>query len=86
MNTSEKNFESDIQAYLLENGYYSRTSHDYDKKLCLIPQDVLNFINATQPQEWQKYQTQYGDDAQTKLLQRLAQQIKKHNFMNLLVI
>lgn len=84
MNTSEKNFESDIQAYLLENGYHSRTSNDYDKKLCLIPQDVLNFINATQPQEWQKYQTQYGDDAQTKLLQRLAQQIKKRGTVEIL--
>ncbi len=84
IDTSEKNFESDIEAYLLANDYHSRTSNDYDKKRCLIPQDVFNFIHATQPQEWQKYQEQYGDDAPNKLLQRLAQQIKKRGTLELL--
>ena len=46
IDTSEKNFESDIEAYLLANGYHYRTSNDYDKKRCLIPQDVFNFIHG----------------------------------------
>ena len=38
----------------IPGGYHRRTSADYDKDLCLIPQDVLDFILATQPQEWSR--------------------------------
>jgi type I restriction enzyme R subunit len=32
-------------------GYHKRTSEDYDRGLCLVPCDVLDFVLATQPQE-----------------------------------
>jgi type I restriction enzyme R subunit len=77
VDTSEKNFETTIEQSLLQSGYTSRNPSDYDRALCLIPQDVFNFIQATQPQEWQKFVTQYGEDAKPKLLKRLAEVIKK---------
>jgi type I restriction enzyme R subunit len=75
IDTSEKNLESTIEHSLLANGYQRRTSPDYDRSLCLIPQDVLDFLQATQPQEWQKFTTQYGEDAKNKLLNALVTQI-----------
>ena len=76
IDTSEKNFEDSIEESLIKNGYQRRTSTDYNTELCLIPHDVFDFIQATQPKEWQKLKTQYGDDANTKLLKRLAKVIK----------
>lgn len=35
-------------------GYRKRQSTDYDRALCLLPQDVVDFVLATQPKEWQK--------------------------------
>jgi type I restriction enzyme R subunit len=84
IDTSEKNFEATIEASLLQSGYQRRTSTDYNPALCLIPQDVFDFIQATQPKEWQKFKTQYGDDAHTKLLKRLAEVVKTRGTLEVL--
>ncbi|AOC52416.1 Type I restriction-modification system, restriction subunit R [Microcystis aeruginosa NIES-2481] len=84
IDTSEKNFEATIEASLLNSGYQRRSSKDYERSLCLIPEDVLNFIQTSQPQEWQKFQTQYGDDANTQLLKQLAEVIKNRGTLEVL--
>lgn len=107
MDTSEKNFESSIEASLLRDplssgskdvaalgdaatgpylsgGYRRRESADYNKELCLIPKDVLDFIYATQPKEWDKMQKQHGADAKPMLLKRLASEIQKHGTLHVL--
>ena len=33
----------------LPGGYHKRRPEDYDRGLCLIPADVLDFLLATQP-------------------------------------
>jgi len=43
VDTSEKNFEATIVNSLINNGYRQRNSNDYDRSLCLLPQDVFNF-------------------------------------------
>jgi len=35
-------------------GYRKRRPEDYDRGLCLIPKDVIDFLLATQPSEWEK--------------------------------
>ena len=35
-------------------GYRKRKPEDYDRTLCLLPQDVVDFVLATQPKEWKK--------------------------------
>ena len=35
-------------------GYRKRRPEDYDRALCLLPRDVVDFVLATQPREWQK--------------------------------
>lgn len=36
---------------------------DYDKRLCLSSADVLDFMYATQPKEWEKFKKQHGGEA-----------------------
>ena len=35
-------------------GYHRRKPEDYDRALCLLPRDALDFVLATQPKEWKK--------------------------------
>lgn len=107
MDTSEKDFETSIEASLLRDplnsgpkdgsaladaatgaylsgGYHRREPADYDKELCLIPKDVLDFLYATQPKEWRKMQTQHGADAKPMVLKRLAAEIQKHGTLHVL--
>ncbi len=68
----------------MSGGYRRRDAADYDKELCLIPKDVLGFIFATQPKEWQKMLAQHGADAKPTLFRRLASEIHKHGTLRVL--
>jgi len=65
-------------------GYRKRAPEDYDRALCLLPRDVLDFLLATQPKEWAKFQTQHGADAKPKLFQRLAQELTTRGTLDVL--
>ena len=65
-------------------GYHKHTSEEYDKALCLIPEDVLNFIYTTQPKEWDKFKKQYEGDARTPFLLRLASELRVRGTLHVL--
>ena len=65
-------------------GYRKHLSEEYDKALCLIPEDVLNFIYATQPKEWDKFKKQHEGDARTPFLQRLASELRARGTLHVL--
>ncbi len=44
----------------LPGGYQKRRPEEYDQSLCLIPGDVLDFVWATQPREWERLKEHYG--------------------------
>ena len=69
---------------VVPGGYHKRTSADYDKTLCLLPEDVLNFIYATQPKEWEKFKRQHEADVRKAFLQRLAGEIRARGTLNVL--
>ena len=48
---AEKDFENHIEAQLNRSGYRSLQPTDYDKYLCLIPDEMLQFIREAQPYE-----------------------------------
>src|SRR6266568_6833461 len=65
-------------------GYRKHLSEEYDKALCLIPEDVLNFIYATQPKEWDKFKKQHEGDARTPFLRRLATELRSRGTLSVL--
>jgi len=73
-----------LQEDVAPGGYHKRRSEDYDKTLCLIPGDVLSFIYATQPKEWEKFKKQHEGDAKARFLQRLAGEIKTRGTLDVL--
>ena len=81
---TEQNFEDHIEGHLNRSGYGSFQSADYDKSLCLIPNETLQFIQDTQPKEYQKLEHQYGADTPQKLLDRMSRQIASRGVLNVL--
>lgn len=83
-NYTEQDFEEHIEAHLLNAGYHKRAPEDYDKDLRLIPAEVIAFVKATQPQEYEKLTRQYGTDTDRKLCLRLARQLQQHGALRVL--
>ena len=73
----EKRFERHIEKSLNIQGYKSILPTEYDRSLCLIPSEVIDFVKESQPKEYEKLQIQYGTDTDTKLLKRLTDEIWK---------
>ena len=80
----EKDFEEHIEEHLLNSGYHKKDSDDFDKDLCLIPDEVIRFIKSTQPEEYEKLEKQHGSDTPHKLCYRLAQEIASKGTLHVL--
>ncbi len=82
---SEKNFEAQIE-HILRNrhGYHKRLPEDYDRHLCLIGADVIDFIRGTQPEAWRALRTVYQDEAEKQFLRRLAREIDRRGTLDVL--
>ena len=83
-NYTEQDFEEHIEEHLLASGYHSQPPEDYDKDLCLIPDEVIAFIQATQPKEYEKLEKQYGADTPAKLVARLSAEVQKRGTLDVL--
>ncbi len=70
--------------HLNRSRYRSLQSTDYDKSLCLIPDEVLRFIRDTQPTEYQRLERQYGTDTPVKLIDRVSREIGRRGVLDVL--
>ena len=64
----EQDFEEHIEEHLIQSGYSSLNSTTYDKTLCLVPSQLIEFIQESQPKTFKNLEYQYGSDTTTKLL------------------
>ena len=65
-------------------GFRKRRPEDYDRTLCLLTRDVVDFILATQPKEWQKLKQHHGSNVQEQFLTRLAGEIERRGVLDVL--
>ena len=84
MQTKEKNFENDIEAYLLSNGYVKGNQSTYDKSKAIDMPVLISFIQATQPKMWQRYQNVYGDKAEKQLYTIFQQNVEQNGLVHVL--
>ena len=73
----EKQFEAEIEAHLLANGWVQGDPSAYDRELGLDMGQLVAFIQATQPQAWEKLVKVHGSDtkARQKFGKRVAQEL-----------
>lgn len=63
MIVNEKRFEEDIESFFLtEQGGYTTTTDTYDPDLGLYTDTLINFIKATQPKEWTRFENTCQSD------------------------
>jgi type I restriction enzyme, R subunit len=65
-------------------GYRRRTPEEYDRDLCLIGRDLLDFVMATQPKQWQRLQEHHGAEVKDRFLKRIAGEVAKRGTLDVL--
>lgn len=69
---------------LIPGGYHKRNPEDYDRSLCLIPKDVIDFVVTTQPKEWARLKQHHGQDVKERFVHRVSQEIGKRGSLDVL--
>src|SRR5438552_7701615 len=65
-------------------GYRKRRPEDYDRALCLLPRDVVDFVLATQPKEWKRLEQHHGAAVREQFLKRVAAEIERRGALDVL--
>ena len=81
---TEEDFEGHIEAHLNRSGYRSPKSIFYNKSLCLMLNETVRFIQATQPEEYQKLERQYEAKTPVNLLNRISREIGQRGVLDVL--
>lgn len=61
-NTTEAVFEGNIEAHLTERGWGSVPPSSYDRVLGLFPDEVIAFVQQSQPKAWQQLVARHGGE------------------------
>ena len=81
----EKNFEADIERYLLtEGGYTPGNQATYDKERAIDMPVLVSFIEKTQPKAWKRYTTKYGDKAENRLYRLFQENVTRYGLIHVL--
>ncbi len=83
-NYTEGNFEEHIEAHLNRSGYRTRQYTVYNRSLCLIHDEMLQFIQGTQSEVYQRLERQHGGDTPVKLIERVSREIKNRGVLDVL--
>ena len=82
--TSLRESSPPYEKEFVPGGYRKRDPADYDRRLCLIPAEVLDFLLATQPKEWEKLKQHHGADVKPRFLGRLSREIARRGALDVL--
>ena len=84
LSPTEKKFENHIEKYFNSIEYKSIHYEKYDRDLCLIKEEVLDFIKKTQKDSWKKLQDIYEEDVENKVLNRISSEISRRGVIDVL--
>lgn len=84
-NTKESGFEEFIERELENLHLYRiRLNSSYNKELCMDTEFVLEFIQNTQKESWEKLVEQYGGDVSERFLARLDEELLSRGLLSVL--
>ena len=82
---TEQTFEAAIETALLEKGgYVQGKSDDFDVQLGIFPSYVIQFLQNSQPKEWNKIEAIHKADVGQKVVQRLLKEIDLRGTLDVL--
>jgi type I restriction enzyme R subunit len=80
----EEAFEDGIAASLLSRGYTRVPSEGFDAERGIFPDEVVSFVQETQPDAWQKLVTAHKGNARERFLQELTSALERQGTLELL--
>jgi len=72
------------KALVERQGYRPRRPEDYDRASALDKTLVIEFVKATQPDEWTKLEGHYGPSAEAEFFKQLEQGLKQRGTLDVL--
>lgn len=85
---TEKVFEDELCEHLASHGWTERvhlkSATSYSRELALFPDDLLAFVQETQPNEWAKFKKWHNGQSEAIFTKRVAEQLDKHGTLHLL--
>lgn len=85
---TEKIFEDELCAHLAAHGWtvltHLQNAKAYSRELALFPDDLLGFVQETQPKEWEKFKRWHNGQSEAMFVKRVAEQLDKHGTLHLL--
>ena len=83
--TQEIHLEQHIEDFLVQQDHYHVVSPQaYDPTLCLLPEEVIAFIKATQPKAYQALEQQHGTTTDEKIVARVARNLQQNKTLHVL--
>lgn len=84
-NTKEIGFEESIQQHLIDiRNYRKRLQSSYDVVSAMDVELLLEFVQASQPEAWEKLVAQHGEEAGTRLVKRVDEEITSRGLLDVL--
>jgi type I restriction enzyme, R subunit len=74
---AELAFQKEIIAHLTAHGWLQGVSSDYDRTRALFPEDVIGYVQETQPEAWEKFTKLHPKDSKEALLTCVARQLER---------
>lgn len=82
---TEADFESAIEDELVaRGGYEKRSPTRFDEALALFPDDVIGFLQASQPKRWEQLQALLGERTRGTVLESLAAELRDKGALHVL--
>ncbi len=72
----EIEFETYLTQQLIENGWREGHSDQYDAERALYPEDLIGWVQDSQPQQWDKLTRLHGSGAATALLDAVVKKLE----------
>lgn len=83
--TTEDTFETAIEQALVQNGGYSiGDPNTYSKELGFFKDEILTFLQHSQPKKWEKISAIHGKDTENRVLQRLYKELDLRGALDVL--
>ena len=74
--TYESVFQADIVNQMQAHGWQLGSPSGYQKETALYEQDVLDFVQTTQPQEWEKFCRIFPIDSERHFISALVKDVR----------
>ncbi|UUO25378.1 type I restriction endonuclease subunit R [Colwellia sp. M166] len=77
--TRENSFQNDILDQMQSHGWLLGESKKYNKELALYPEDLISFVQTTQPEQWEKQLKIHAKNPEEALLKTVVRDLSASN-------